>query len=216
MGIPETFHAAAFQSRVPRMTDMRAVRDAIRYMVATGCQRAMLPKDFPPFTTAQYYFCRTRDSGLLDILDQTLVAASRLVSCRPAEPTDGNPPAPATRMADIRDRDGAPGVIAPACESFPTPGTCICRRRMRRRQAAGCPASEGRTGIEIVKRPAGMTGFVAIARRWVVERTFVWPGRCRRLAKDRETSFAAAAAWLLIASIRRSTRYIAGKMAEEA
>lgn len=39
-------------------------------------------------------------------------------------------------------------------------------------------------GIEIVRRPHGVTGFVVIARRWVVERTFAWLGRCRRLAKD--------------------------------
>jgi transposase len=35
----------------PRRTDMRSVRDAIQYVAATGCQWAMLPKDFPPFTT---------------------------------------------------------------------------------------------------------------------------------------------------------------------
>jgi transposase len=40
--------------------------------------------------------------------------------------------------------------------------------------------------IEIVKRPDGAKGFVVIARRWVVERTFAWLGRCRRLAKDWE------------------------------
>ena len=32
----------------PRRTDMRVVWDAIQYMAATGCQWAMLPKDFPP------------------------------------------------------------------------------------------------------------------------------------------------------------------------
>ena len=47
---------------------MRAVWDAIQYMAATGCQWAMLPKDFPPFTTVQYYFYLLRNSGLLDLL----------------------------------------------------------------------------------------------------------------------------------------------------
>jgi len=41
----------------------------------------------------------------------------------------------------------------------------------------------------------------------MVERTFAWLGRCRRLAKDWETSIASADAWVLIAAIRRSARY---------
>jgi len=65
--------------------------------------------------------------------------------------------------------------------------------------------------IEIVKRPPGVTGFAVIARRWVVERTIAWLGRCRRLAKDWEASIASADAWILIAAIRRSVRHIARK-----
>jgi transposase len=63
--------------------------------------------------------------------------------------------------------------------------------------------------IEIVRRPSQATGFVVVARRWVVERTFAWLGRCRRLAKDRESTIQSSEAWLLIASIRRATRHIA-------
>ncbi len=39
----------------PRKTEMRDVWDAIQYIATTGCQWAQLPKDFPPFTTVQYY-----------------------------------------------------------------------------------------------------------------------------------------------------------------
>ncbi len=73
----------------PRRTEMRSVWDAIQYIAATGCQWAMLPKDFPPFTTVQYYFCGLRDSGLLDILNEALVGASRVLSGREAAPTAG-------------------------------------------------------------------------------------------------------------------------------
>ena len=45
--------------------------------------------------------------------------------------------------------------------------------------------------------------------RWVVERTFAWLGRCRRLAKDWEKSIASAEAWMLIAHIRILTRRLA-------
>jgi len=44
---------------------MRAVWDAIQYMAATGCQWAMLPKAFPPFTTVQYYLYMLRNSATL-------------------------------------------------------------------------------------------------------------------------------------------------------
>jgi putative transposase len=40
--------------------------------------------------------------------------------------------------------------------------------------------------FEVVKRPEGSKGFVVLARRWVVERTFGWLGRSRRLSKDYE------------------------------
>ena len=41
--------------------------------------------------------------------------------------------------------------------------------------------------VEIVKRSDDMNGFVVVPRRWVVERTFSWFGRNRRLAKDFES-----------------------------
>ena len=60
--------------------------------------------------------------------------------------------------------------------------------------------------IEIVRRIDGEPGFKVLPRRWVVERTFAWLGRCRRLAKDFEASIESAVAWTLIAHIRRLTR----------
>ena len=40
--------------------------------------------------------------------------------------------------------------------------------------------------LEIVPKPPGQKGFVVVARRWVVERSFAWIGRYRRLSKDYE------------------------------
>ena len=73
----------------PRTTDLREVWNAIQYRAATGCQWALLPKDFPPFTTVQHYFYWLRDSGVLDILNETLAMAARLIAGRGAEPTAG-------------------------------------------------------------------------------------------------------------------------------
>jgi transposase len=63
--------------------------------------------------------------------------------------------------------------------------------------------------IAIVKRSDSVAGFVVLAKRWVVERTFAWLNRCRRLAKAWEASIASSEAWLLIASIRRTVRFVA-------
>ncbi|AWI90315.1 IS5 family transposase [Methylobacterium sp. DM1] len=50
------------------------------------------------------------------------------------------------------------------------------------------PAAAGAHGIalEVVKAPEAKRGFVLLPRRWVVERSFAWATRCRRLVKDYE------------------------------
>ncbi|MGY3333437.1 transposase [Mesorhizobium sp. USDA 4775] len=63
--------------------------------------------------------------------------------------------------------------------------------------------------MEIVKRSDSAKGFEVLPRRWVVERTFAWLGRCRRLAKDFERSIESAQAWVFIANIRMLTRRLA-------
>ena len=60
--------------------------------------------------------------------------------------------------------------------------------------------------VEIVKRSDLARGFVVLPKRWVVERTLAWLGRCRRLAKDWECLNHKARAFLLLASIRLMVR----------
>jgi putative transposase len=60
--------------------------------------------------------------------------------------------------------------------------------------------------LEIVKRPAGSKGFVLVAKRWIVERTFAWLSRCRRLSKDYERSPAVCATWIHVSMIHRMLR----------
>jgi putative transposase len=55
--------------------------------------------------------------------------------------------------------------------------------------------------IEVVAPPDGQKGFTALPRRWVVERTFAWLGRYRRLSKDYERTIISSEAMLFIASI---------------
>ena len=51
---------------------------------------------------------------------------------------------------------------------------------------ASCAAARERLRLEIVKRPRETEGFHLLPRRWVIERTFAWLGRNRKLAKDFE------------------------------
>ncbi len=57
--------------------------------------------------------------------------------------------------------------------------------------------------LEIVQRPERTKGFAVLPRRWVVERTFGWLGRYRRLARDYEHTVASSEAMTYLASIRR-------------
>ncbi len=53
--------------------------------------------------------------------------------------------------------------------------------------------------MQIVKRPSRQKGFQVLARRWVVERTFAWLGRYRRLSKDYEALVSSSEAWIYLA-----------------
>jgi putative transposase len=52
--------------------------------------------------------------------------------------------------------------------------------------ALGRIADELQVQVKIVAKPSGKRGFQLVPRRWVVERTFAWLGRYRRLSKDYE------------------------------
>lgn len=111
--------------------------------------------------------------------------------------------------ADIQDRDGAPAVLKTVLKRWPS-----LRHIFADGGYAGPKLREALQKIaaltlQIVKRTDKAKGFEVLPRRWVVERTFAWLGRCRRLAKDWEKSIASAEAWITIAHIRVLTRRLA-------
>jgi transposase len=63
-----------------------------------------------------------------------------------------------------------------------------------------------RVNVEIGKHSDAAKGFVVLPKLWVVERTFAWLGRCRRLARDWECLNRKALAFLRLASIRLMLR----------
>jgi len=63
--------------------------------------------------------------------------------------------------------------------------------------------------LEIVKRSDEVKGFKVLPHRWVVERTFGWLGRYRRLARDYEHTTSSSESMVYIASIRRMLKIVA-------
>ena len=63
--------------------------------------------------------------------------------------------------------------------------------------------------LEVKSPPEGSKGFVVVSKRWVVERTFAWMGRNRRLSKDYERSVASSEATVKLANIALLLRRLA-------
>ncbi len=109
--------------------------------------------------------------------------------------------------ADIQDRDGAKLVLAKVAGLLP---------RLQLIWADGGYAGKliawvkDQCGwlLQTVLRPVGVKGFVLLPRRWVVERTFGWLGRYRRLSKDYERRTDVSEAMIHIAMIHRMSRYL--------
>lgn len=111
--------------------------------------------------------------------------------------------------ADIQDRDGAPLALKSIRHACPWMRHIFADGGYAGPKLRGALDKIGEWTIEIVKRSDTANGFEVLPRRWVVERTFAWLGRCRRLAKDWEQSIASSEAWINVAHIRLTTRRLA-------
>lgn len=113
-----------------------------------------------------------------------------------------------THAADIQDRDGAPMVLKSIRHAFPWLHHVFADGGYAGPKLRSALDKIGDWTIKIVKRSDAAKGFEVTPRSWVIERTFAWLGRCRRLAKDWDTTIASAEAWITIAHIRRVTRLL--------
>jgi transposase len=111
--------------------------------------------------------------------------------------------------ADIQDRDGAPVVLQSILKRWLWLRHVFADGGYAGPKLRGALQKVGKFTLEIIKRSDRVKGFETLRRRWVVERTFAWLGRCRRLAKDFERTIASAEAWVFIANTRLLTRRLA-------
>ena len=86
--------------------------------------------------------------------------------------------------AYIQDRDGATDVLKSIRHAFPWLRHIFADAAYAGPKLRGALEEIGDWTVEIIKRSDSAKGFEVLPRRWVVERTFAWLGRCRRLAKD--------------------------------
>ena len=110
--------------------------------------------------------------------------------------------------ADIQDRDGAYAVLEQAAAQTTRVAHLWAAAAYRGAFARWVAAAWGWT-IAIGQRAPDAVGFAVQPRRWVVERTFAWLGRCRRLSKDYEEDPATSETWIALAMcallLRRSS-----------
>ena len=112
--------------------------------------------------------------------------------------------------ADIQDRDGAAEVLSRRVRRrFPFVEVIFADAGYQGERVQEAARKTGCWRVEIVKRPAAATGFVVLAKRWIVERTLAWISRNRRLARDFENLARTAAALVRLAMIKLMLRRLA-------
>jgi putative transposase len=225
--------------------NLRAVLNAILYLVRTGCPWRLLPHDFPPWSTVHTWYRRWRSDGTWPKIHEALRQQVRLQA--------GRDPSPRSSAADSQSVKTTPqggvkgfdsgkkvkgrkrhiwvdslglllAVVVTAADVHDSRAGCdLFHSRV---WAAELPRLEvvytdsqytaGYLDEEVfsfapfrrvvVSRPEGKEGWVKLPQRWVVERTFAWLYRNRRLSKDYERLPASSEAMIQVSMIHLMLR----------
>src|SRR5438128_1515455 len=222
-----------FPTGRPRLTSMRAVVNAILYIVRTGCQWHYLPHDFPPKSTVFHHYRAWQKGGTLQRIHDTLreqvrkqqapgrprrtaaldsqsVDSSCGGECRGrdnAKKVNGRKRhilvdslglllALAVTAANVEDAKAAEQLLPTLAES-----PCGHIRRVfvdnkynNKALDVFLADQKGAYHLEVVHRPKDAVGWIRLPKRWVVERTFGWLMKSRRLSVDREKTVASSEA----------------------
>jgi transposase len=209
---------------------LRELFNALRYVIRYGIAWRAMPNDLPPWAAVYQQSQRWLAAGCFEALAQDLRALLRLASGRAEEPTAAiidsrtlrSTPESGTRAgydgakrkrgskvhmavdtlghllalhvtpADVGDR-AAVGRLAAGIQDATGDSVKLA-------YVADAASAEGIT-LHVVKLPEAKRGFVLLPRRWVVERSFAWATRCRRLVKDYERYAATLAGFHVIAFV---------------
>ena len=107
--------------------------------------------------------------------------------------------------ADIQDRDGAKTLL----ERLPElPRLAVIWADGAYAAAVAWVLERFGWVLTTILRPVGARGYVHLPKRWLVERTFGWFGRYRRLSKDYEHNPASSEAWIYLAMTHRMARQL--------
>jgi transposase len=115
--------------------------------------------------------------------------------------------------ANIQDRDCIAALLKAARRSFPSIAKAIADGGYQGEATAADVRAEAGIPLEIVKRSDTAKGFEVLPMRWIVERTFAWLGRCRRLSKDLENLTRTHMAFIVLAMVRLMLRRVARERA---
>ncbi len=207
-----------------RHHDLRAVFDALRWMVRTGAAWRYLPHDLPPWAAVQQQAERWTAAGVFEAMVDDLRELLREAEGRAADPTavildartlrstpesghragyDGHKRVKGSKVhvavdtlghllavrvtpADAQERAQV-GALADEVQAIT--GNHVELAYVDQGYTGDDPAGAAAArGIElaVVRLAGAKRGFVLLPRRWVVERSFAWAIRFRRLAKDYE------------------------------
>jgi len=226
----------------PRKYGDRLVLDSIFYVLRSGCQWRMLPRDLMPWDAAHRWFTKWRKDGTWDSIHDTLRRQVRQAAGRDPEPSAAVLDAQTIKSSDggeargydagkrttgrkrhiavdtmglllvvmvtsasVQDRAGGKEVLGRLAAGFRTIGLVWAdggyANSVDKTLLSWARQSLGIV-LEIVKRTDDMKGFQVLPRRWVVERTFSWLVRNRRLTRDYERMTATSEAMIKVAMIR--------------
>ena len=221
----------------PRTTDIRAVLNAIFYLLRTGCQWRLLPHEFPAWGTVYYYFRIWKDTGVWTCIQREIYQQARAhadsVECPSVVIMDGQsvktterggvrgfdahkrvkgrkrhilvdtlglPIASRVEPAGMSDRRAGARLLAGLGPLFPRIHTVIADAGYKSRKLARELLRHEGWKLQIVKRRE--RAFKITGLTWIVERTFAWLGRNRRLSKDYECAVQTSETMIDIAAIR--------------